>query len=146
MRRFPLFLIAIPLAFAASPATAQKIGERTGAPEQLFSGIGEGTGDAALEQEIAAAAVHPLGTLANPVRVGGPEGARAYIARLRCGDGSPLKVGPRGDGGIGAYGTVTERYTLDCGAAAPGRVDLVLDVYHEEHRENRAPAGLVITR
>ena len=146
MRRFPLFLMALPLAVAASPGAAQKIGERTGAPEQLFAGIGEGTGDAALEQEIAAAAAHPLGTLANPVRVGGPEGARAYIARLRCGDGSALKVGSRSEGGIGAYGTVTERYTLDCGAAAPGRVDVVLDVYHEEHRENRAPLGLSIAR
>ena len=146
MRKFPLFLMAIPFAVAAAPASAQKIGERNAAPEQLFAGIGEGTGDAALEQEIAAAAVHPLGTLANPIRVGGPEGARAYIARLRCADGSALKVGARSDGGVGAYGTVTERYTLDCGAAAPGRVDVVLDVYHEEHRENRAPTGLSIAR
>jgi hypothetical protein len=146
MRKYPLFFIALTFAAAASAAAAQKIGERNGAPEQLFDGIGEGTGDAALEQEIAAAAAHPLGTLANPVRVGGPEGARAYIARLRCADGSALKVGPRADGGVGAYGTVTERYTLDCGAKAPGRVDVVLDVYHEEHRENRAPGGLTIGR
>lgn len=144
MRKFACFLIALPLLAGSAPALAQKIGERTGAPEQLFAGIGEGTSDAALEQEVAAAAAHPLGSLANPVRVGGPDGARAYIARLRCGDGSALKVGLPKDGGVGAFGTVTERYTLDCGGAAPGKVDLFLDIYHEEHRETRAPQGLRI--
>jgi hypothetical protein len=109
MRQISLLLIALPLAAAAPSLAAPKVGERTGAPEQLFAGIGEGTSDAALEQEIAAASAHPLGTLANPVRVGGPEGARAYVARLRCADGSALKVGARAEGGIGAYGTVTER-------------------------------------
>jgi hypothetical protein len=145
MRKLLLVFMALPsLAAAQSTPPAGKIGERNGAPEQLFAGIGEGTSDAALEEAIAAASVHPLGTLANPIRVGGPVGARAYIARLRCGDGSVIKVGPRGDGGIGAYGSLTELYALDCGAAAPGRVEIVLDVYHEEHKETRAPAGFQI--
>jgi hypothetical protein len=48
------------------------------------------------------------------------EGARSYLARLRCADGSAPKVGPRADGGVGAYGTVVDAYALDCGAAAPG--------------------------
>ena len=145
MRKILFAFMAIPLLTAAQDAPpAGKIGSRNAAPEDLFAGIGEGSSDAEMERMVAAAAAHPLGTIANPVRVGGPEGARAYIARLRCGDGSALKVGPRGAGGVGAYGTVTERYSLDCGAAAPGRVDLILDVYHEEHRENRAPAGFTI--
>lgn len=145
MRKFVLVFMALPLIAAAQGAPpAGKIGARNGAPETLFAGIGEGTSDAALEEAVAAAAAHPLGSLANPVRVGGPEGARAYIARLRCGDGSVIRVGPRGDGGIGAYGSLTERYSLDCGAVAPGRVDVVLDIYHEEHKENRAPAGFQI--
>jgi len=143
MRNFLLLLIALPLAAPASAADP-KVGARTGAPEQLFAGIGEGTSEAALEQEIAAAEAHPLGTLANPVRVGGPEGARAYIARLRCADGSPPKTGPRADGGIGGFGAVTEVRPVDCGAAAPGRLNLLFDVYHEEHRENRAPQGFRI--
>jgi hypothetical protein len=143
MRRFLFAFMAIPLIAAAQDTPpAGKIGERNALPETLFAGIGEGSSDAELERLAAAASAHPLGTLLNPVRVGGPEGARAYIARLRCGDGSTVKVGARADGGVGAYGTVTERYSLDCGAAAPGRVDLVLDVYHEEHKEDRAPAGL----
>jgi hypothetical protein len=143
MRKFLFPFMAIPLIGAAqAPVPAGKIGARNAPPETLFAGIGEGSSDAELERLAAAAAAHPLGTLANPVRVGGPEGARAYIARLRCADGSALKVGPRADGGVGAYGTVTERYGLDCGAAAPGRLDLVLDLYHEEHREDRAPTDL----
>lgn len=145
MRNFLFPFMAIPL-IAAAPDTppAGKIGERNAAPETLFAGIGEGSSDAELERLVAAAAAHPLGSLANPVRVGGPDGARAYVARLRCADGSAAKVGPRGAGGVGAYGTVTERYSLDCGAAAPGKVEVVLDIYHEEHKEDRAPMGLRI--
>jgi hypothetical protein len=143
MRKFLFPFMAIPLIAAAQSAPpAGKIGERNAPPEALFAGIGEGSSDAELERLASAASAHPLGTLLNPVRVGGPEGARAYIARLRCGDGSAAKVGPRAVGGVGAYGTVTERYSLDCGAAAPGRIELVVDVYHEEHKEDRAPAGL----
>jgi hypothetical protein len=36
---------------------------------------------------------------------------------------------------------LTERYPLDCGAAAPGRVALAFDFYHEEHVETRAAPG-----
>jgi hypothetical protein len=144
MRNIPLLFLALPLLAGAASAAEPKVGARTGAPEQLFAGIGEGTSDSALEQEIAAAAAHPLGSLLNPVRVGGPEGARAYVGRLRCADGSPLKVSGRSAGGIGAFGSVTELYALDCGAAAPGRAELFLDVYHEEHQENRAPLGFQI--
>lgn len=137
-------VLALLLASDAGAAPPPALGARNGAPEQLFSGIGEGTSDAALEAEIAAAATHPLGSLANPVRVGGPEGERAYLARLRCGDGSRPKLGARSDGGIGAFGSVVSLYPLDCGAAAPGRTSLMLDIYHEEHRENRAPPGFAI--
>jgi hypothetical protein len=142
MRKFPLFLMA--LAAAAPALAAPEVGARTGAPEELFAGIGEGVSDAELARVAAAAAAHPLGTLENPVRVGGPEGERAYIGRLRCADGQPPSVGARSEGGIGAYGTVVGRYRLDCGSSAPGRVELILDMYHEEHREVQAPAGFAI--
>ena len=147
MRKFPLLLTMMAAALAAPASAAEdKPGQRTGEPEQLLSGIGEGSSEAELERQIAAAAAHPLGSLQNPVRVGGPEGERAYIARLRCADGSRPKVGPRADGGVGAYGSVLGLYPLDCGGAAPGRVDLLLDMYHEEHAESRAPAGFSIAR
>ena len=97
-----------------------------------------------MESQAAAAAVHALGTVQNPVRVGGPEGERAYLARLRCSDGAAPRIGARSAAGIGPYGSVTASYALDCGAAQPGAVAVVLDMYHEEHRETRPPLGFRI--
>jgi hypothetical protein len=143
MRKLCFLLIS--LAVAATPAAAEdNLGKRTAAPEQLFSGIGEGTSDSALEAAVAAAAAFPLGSLENPVRVGGPEGERAYVARLRCADGKTPKVGDKRSGGVGAFGSLVELFPLDCGAASPGRVDLRMDMYHEEHVETRAPAGFTL--
>ena len=144
MRAF--FPAALAAALLAAPAAAaeEKIGQRTGAPEQLFAGIGEGNLESELEAQVAAAATHPLGTLANPVRVGGPEGERLYISRLHCADGNRPRVGPRTPGGTGAFGSIVDIYALDCGKAAPGQSELVMDMYHEEHREARAPAGFTI--
>jgi hypothetical protein len=140
--RIPTFLFALVL--VASPAAAQKLGARTATPGQVLGDQAAADPEAEAEQIAAAAARHPLGSLENPVRVGGPKGARAYIARLRCADGSRPKPGPHATGGVGAYGTVTERYPLDCGAAAPGRSALVVDYYHEEHVETRPAAGFAI--
>ncbi|HYI41644.1 MAG TPA: hypothetical protein VE053_15150 [Allosphingosinicella sp.] len=131
-------------ALLAAPAAAQKLGARTSSPDQV---LGQGAAVdpmAEAEQIAAAAAAHPLGTVQNPVRVGGPEGARAYIARLRCADGSSPRVGPRKGGGIGAYGTLTELYPLECGGAAPGRTVLAVDFYHEEHVETRPVPGFAL--
>jgi hypothetical protein len=139
--------IAAALAFAllAAPAAAQpKPGDRTISPEQLLRELGLGPDQDDLSEALAAAAAHPLGTAQNPVRVGGPEGERAYIARLRCADGSRPEVGQRSSGGVGAFGTIVNLYRLDCGRAAPGRFDLVMDMYHEEHRETAAPAGFTL--
>ncbi len=131
-------------ALIVAPAAAQKLGARTASPDRVLDQAVPLDPMAEAEQIAAAAAVHPLGTEQNPVRVGGPEGARAYIARLRCADGSRPQVGARSAGGVGAYGTLTERYALDCGGAAPGRVALAFDIYHEEHRESRAASGFAI--
>jgi hypothetical protein len=140
-----LSLLFIVLASLAGPAAAaDDLGKRTAPPERLFSGIGDGTSDAALEAAFAAAAAFPLGSLQNPVRVGGPEGELAYVARLRCADGKPPKLGAKRPGGIGAYGSVVEAFPIDCGAAAPGRVDLMMDMYFEEHSETRAPPGFTL--
>jgi hypothetical protein len=141
MRFIPLLLAA---ALAAAPAAAQKPGDRTATPQQLLGEMAPADPIAEAERIAATAAAHPLGSVENPVRVGGPQGARAYLARLRCADGSPPQVGPRGTGAVGAYGTLTERYPLDCGAAAPGRVAVAFDFYHEEHVETRAPAGFAL--
>lgn len=141
MRILPLLAAA---ALLAAPAAAQKLGARTSSPDQVLGQATPLDPMAEAEQIAAAAAAHPLGTEKNPLRVGGPEGARAYIARLRCADGSRPQVGPRSSGGVGAYGTLTERYPLDCGRAAPGRVALAFDFYHEEHSESRPAPGFAI--
>jgi hypothetical protein len=91
-----------------------------------------------LAEAVAAAQAHPLGSMENPVRVGGPEGARAYIARLRCADGSVPSVGRRADAGVGAFGSMVIAYPVTCPGTAG---DIVFDIYHEEHVELRAPAG-----
>jgi hypothetical protein len=133
-------------ALLAAPAQAEKkLKDLSTSPEQLMRDGGLSDDDGT-EAAVAAAANKPLGTLENPVRVGGPEGERAYIARLRCADGSLPKVGPRGQGGVGAFGSTVDLYPLDCGAAAPGRFALLMDPYHEEHREDRAPAGFLLER
>ncbi|HYE26630.1 MAG TPA: hypothetical protein VEA61_00105 [Allosphingosinicella sp.] len=141
MRFFPILFAAV---LAAAPAAAQKLGARTASPQQVLGEMAPADPLAEAERIAAAAAAHPLGTLENPVRVGGPHGARAYIARLRCADGSRPRIGARGSGGVGPYGTLTELYPLDCGASAPGRVALAFDFYHEEHVEVRAPAGFAL--
>lgn len=135
--------VALPLAVVlAVPALAQRPPrEQSPAPRDMLAAIGRDDPDAELARLEAEAAAHPLGTAENPVRVGGPEGEQAYIGRLRCGDGTAPKVGIREPAGIGAYGSMVHGYALDCGAAAPGRTRLVLDIYHEGHEENRAPAG-----
>jgi hypothetical protein len=144
MRALPFAFILPAIAIAGAAPASEKIGARTTSPEQLLADLGPGESDAELEQAVAAAAAFPLGTIENPVRVGGPHGERAYIARLRCADGSRPRIGQRSSAGIGAFGTIVAIYPLDCGAAAPGKVGLVMDMYHEEHREERVPAGFAI--
>ena len=137
----------LPLAFVASllatPAAGQEpdVGSRTARPESHLPASGLAPGQDDLQAAIAAAAAHPLGTLENPVRVGGPEGELAYLARLRCADGSSPRVGSQEDAGVDAFGSVARAYQLTCG----GRVTrVVFDIYHEEHVEGAAPPGFTI--
>jgi hypothetical protein len=140
-----LFLTLTAFAAAAAPPQ-QSPREQSPVPRDMLSAVGAGNSDEAIEQAIAAAAAHPLGTPANPIRVGGPEGAQAYFATLRCGDGKPPRIAAPREGGVGALGSVLQLYALDCGAAAPGRVELSVDLYQEEHKETRAPAGFQLRR
>lgn len=126
----------------AVPAVAQKpSSESTPPPEQLLAQIGAGVSDQELARSVAEAARHPLGSPDNPIRVGGPVGEQGYLSRLRCADGSEPSVGPREDGGVGAFGSVVGRYRLGC-AAAPGKFDVLFDIYHDGHIERSAPPGL----
>jgi hypothetical protein len=140
-------VIVLAAALSVSAAIAQPPPrEESPAPRDLLEAVGSGNSDAAIEQAISAAAAHPLGTLENPIRVAGPEGERAYLARLRCADGKAPMIGSKAPAGVGAYGSLVDAWPLDCGAAAPGKVSLVMDKYHEEHPEQAAPAGFAISR
>ncbi|MEA3008736.1 MAG: hypothetical protein QOJ91_428 [Sphingomonadales bacterium] len=141
MRILPLLAAA---ALLAAPAAAQKLGERTSSPTQVLGEEATLDPEAEAEQIAATAALHPLGSLENPIRVGGPEGARAYIGRLRCTNESRPVVESRRAAGVGPYGTITERYALNCGDVAPGRTTLFFDFYHEEHVEKQAAGGFRI--
>jgi hypothetical protein len=135
--------LALPFAAGLLAASAQAAPprEESPAPRDVLEDFGTGNSDEQLAQAIAAANAFPLGTVENPIRVEGPEGQQAYLARLRCADGSMPKIGPKASGGVGTYGTIVDSVPIDCGAAAPGQVALVMDLYHAENVETRPPPG-----
>jgi hypothetical protein len=140
--------LLLPLAAAAllaAPAHALKPPrEESPTPRTLLDGVGMGTSDEEMAREIAVADRHPLGSRDNPVRVGGPEGERAYLARLRCTDNSAPAIGTRTAAGVGAFGSIVASYLVDCGMAGPAKAEIVMDMYHEGHAEKRAPPGFTI--
>ena len=138
------FLAITCLLASAVPAAAQhepRLGRRTASPEAMVAQMRQDSPEEEVRALVAAADAHPIGTAENPVRVGGPAGERAYLARLRCEGGAAPRIGARREAGIGAFGSVVAAYDLICGNAA-GR--LVFDMYHEEHVETRAPAGFTL--
>lgn len=139
MRFLPL--AAVCLLFSTAPASAQRLGARTASPEAMAAQLNPASPEEEMRALVAAADAFPLGTLQNPVRVGGPEGERAYLARLRCADGAAARIGARREAGTGAFGSVVAAYEVGCAAAA-GRI--VFDMYHAEHVETRAPAGFTL--
>ncbi|MEY4500414.1 MAG: hypothetical protein RIS52_304 [Pseudomonadota bacterium] len=98
----------------------------------------------ALEKAIAKAEAFPLGSPDNPVRVEMPMGQRAYLDRLRCADGHAPGYERSGNVGPGVYETIVDNYVVDCGASAPGIVNIQMDMYHPGHIENRPVAGFTI--
>jgi hypothetical protein len=132
-------ILALALILSASPALAQR-----STPRQMLQEMGMAPSAREVERSVERARNEPLGSSANPVRVSGPLGERAYIARLRCADGNAPRVGERRNAGVGAFGFIVDVYPLDCGDAAPGRFELVMDMYHDDHHEDQAPAGFTL--
>ena len=133
-------LLMLPVAAAQA---APKPGDRTQPPSRIAPSARVDP-EAEMKAAIAAADAHPLGSPANPVRAAGPDGERAYLARLRCSDGKRPDIIPGGNREVGAYGSVVDLFTLDCHSSAPGRVDVVMDMYQEENVETRPVAGFVV--
>jgi hypothetical protein len=135
------FFLACSSLLAASPVAAQRLGARTTSPEAMVAQLSPASPEDELRALVAAADAHPLGSLENPIRVGGPDGERAYLARLRCSDGAAPQIGARNDAGVGAFGSVVGAFPLNCRSS---RARLVFDIYHEEHVETRAPLGFTL--
>jgi hypothetical protein len=132
------------LLLLAAPAFAQhqpRLGARTTSPEAMVAQMNPASPEEEMSQAIAAAEQHPLGSLENPVRVAGPDGERAYLARLHCADGNAVRVGARREAGVDPYGSVAGAYEVICGRETSR---LVFDMYQEEHQETRAPAGFTL--
>ena len=135
------FIAAILILAAPAAAQQPRLGARTTSPEAMVAQMNQASPEEEMRALVAAADAHPLGTIENPIRVGGPQGERAYLARLRCADGAAPRIGARREAGVGAFGSIVAAYELSC-AGADGRI--LFDMYHEEHVETRAPAGFTL--
>ena len=129
------------LSFALS---ACALGEANEAMGNMIFG-GSTTVQADYEAMVSKANAHPLGSAQNPVRVYESIGERAYLSRLRCADGTQPEVTRVGSGGQGPFLTMMTRYTVDCGAASPGKVPVFMDMHFKRHEENRPVPGFSIT-
>lgn len=78
-----------------------------------------------------------LGSMENPVRCDKTEGAKAYIARLRCPSDKPPKFEFYGSVGAGPYGTTMDYYILTCKKTGSNH-NVFLDIYHKSFVEIRA--------
>ncbi|MCA1198276.1 hypothetical protein K9B35_09880 [Sphingomonas sp. R647] len=94
-----------------------------------------------LRTAITTAQAYPLGSEKNPVRAKGPEGERAYLARLRCADGNAPAFERLGSTGIGPYRNILDLYTVQCAGAAP--LSVYIDMYHK-HAEPAPVPGFTI--
>ncbi len=137
--RLALALMIAAAAALPAPASAQ---QRT--PRQTLEEMGLAPSAEQVRRAVERAAGEPLGSERNPVRVSSPAGQRAYMARLRCADGTPPEVGQRHNAGEGPFGTIIDIYPLDCGGSAPNQVQLAMDMYHDDHVETQAPAGFTL--
>lgn len=115
------------LSAVAGPAAAQgRPNEARDMARQLGMG---GLSGKKLAKAIAKAERSPLGSKANPVRENMPTGELAYLARLRCPDGSTPAAVRQGNVGLGVYRNIVDLYRVTCPGAAP--VDVYMDMYHD---------------
>jgi hypothetical protein len=133
-------IIPLMILLLAGCATAPKEEPPHGSPEALMDLLGGGRPKP--DVDLAELDQHPLGSEQNPVRVGGPGGERAYLARLRCEDGRYPEFEREGSFGIGPWGYILDGYSVVC---ASGQKTLIfMDMYHSRHQEDRTVPGFTI--
>jgi hypothetical protein len=125
-------LLAFPAAAQHRPNEARDMMKRFG---------GGGLTGKKLDNAIAKAAAHPLGSKLNPVRENMPEGQIAYLGRLRCPDGNAPAFERRGSIGVGVFGNIVDAYSVTC-PGKPAR-DIHIDMYHDGP-ETRPVPGFTI--
>ena len=133
----PLILLLLLTGCAAAPKEEEP---PAGSPEALMELLGGGRPKA--EVNVAKLDKHPLGSEENPVRVGGPGGQRAYLSRLRCGDGRFPEFERAGSTGIGPWGYIMDAYSVVC--ASGQKATVFMDMYHSRHQEDRTIPGFTI--
>jgi hypothetical protein len=111
--------------------------------ERALAGQSQKSGSA-LDRAIAAAAQYPFGSQKNPVRAAMPQGQHAYLRRLRCSNAQAPQFDRMGNYGLGVYGNIIDGYAVDCGSAAPGKVEIFMDMYHAGYVETRPVPGFTI--
>lgn len=115
------------LSAVAGPAIAQA--RPNEARDMMRNFGGGGLSGKKLAKAIAKAERSPLGSKANPVRENMPAGQLAYLARLRCSDGSRPAAARQGNVGMGVYRNIVDLYRVVCPGADP--VDVYMDMYHD---------------
>ena len=142
---FALSLVPVSAAFG-SPQQSDT-SERVRDPRVKFNVLNSAqlTG-ADLDAARVAADQHPWGSALHPLRVEMPEGQRAYLGDLRCSDLTQPQFKRRRNVGHGVYGNIVDLYDVDCGDAAPGKVEIYMDMYFIGEGEARPVPGFTIAR
>ncbi len=131
-----MILVAAALATSA-PAAAQEVNDLAAMMAEMG---GNGLKGEKLKAAIDKAATEPLGSDKNPVRADGPPGQRAYLARLRCANGTAPDFDRSGNVGPGIYGYIVDLYKVRCGET---ETEVRIDMYHR-HVEAIPVAGFTI--
>lgn len=97
-----------------------------------------------LDQALAEAAQHPLGSKENPVRASRPQGQRAYLERLRCADLARPEYERAFNVGLGPFGNIVDAYQVKCSGGDPAEQTIHMDMYHPGYVETEAVAGFGI--
>lgn len=140
MKQVLILMLMVILAGCATERAAPANDPPAGTPEAIMELLGGGRPK--VQPEAAELAKHPLGSQQNPVRVGGPAGERAYLARLRCGDGRYPEFERIGSFGLGPWGYILDGYSLKCASGQEATV--FMDMYHSTHREDRTVPGFTL--
>jgi hypothetical protein len=97
-----------------------------------------------LGQALTESARHPLGSKQNPVRADMPQGQRAYLARLRCSNGSTPTFERVANLGAGVFGSIIDQFDVRCQNSAPLRTIIIMDMYFTGHVETRPVKGFTL--